>query len=147
MMDEYDLTVQVENPVDFESLKHHKCDLSNYLLYQQLNGYFGMLNGSMYENLVKYLWVRAEIYDKHAAKLDEDEKVLIDPSLEGKTRAEMGLKEFTKTKIRSNIMGILLYPNFGPKNTSSILLFLHFELSLINYIFLCILFQYYLQNS
>jgi hypothetical protein len=46
--------------------------------------------------------------------------------------------------------GEVLYPNFGPKNTSSIPLFLHFksfELSLINYIFLCILFQYYLQNS
>jgi hypothetical protein len=44
----------------------------------------------------------------------------------------------------------VLYPNFGPKNTNSILLFLHFkpfDMSLINCIFLCILFQYYLQNS
>ena len=64
------------------------------------------MNGPTYENFVKYLWVRAEIYDKYAAKLEEDEKVLIDPSLEGKTRAEMGLKEFTRTEIRSNIMGI-----------------------------------------
>jgi len=46
-----------------------------------------MLNGPTYEDLIKYFWVRAEIYNKHAAKLEEDEKVLIDPSLEGKTRA------------------------------------------------------------
>jgi hypothetical protein len=51
---EDELVVQVENPVDFVSLKHHNVDLSNYLLYQQLDGYFGMLNGPTYENLVKY---------------------------------------------------------------------------------------------
>jgi hypothetical protein len=65
-----------------------------------------MLNGPTYENLEKYFWVMAEIYDKHVTRLEEDEKVLIDPSLDGKTRAEMGLKEFTRTKIHSNIMGI-----------------------------------------
>jgi len=31
---------------------------------------------------------------------------LLDPSLKGKTRAEMGLKEFTRTEIHSNLMGI-----------------------------------------
>jgi len=51
---EDELDVQVENPIDFESLKHHKVDLSNYILYQQLDGYFGMLNGPTYEELVKY---------------------------------------------------------------------------------------------
>ena len=58
---EDELVFQVENPVDFESLKHHKVDLSNYLLHQQLDGYFGMLNGPAFEELVKYFWVRAEI--------------------------------------------------------------------------------------
>jgi len=57
---EDELVVQVENLVDFVSLKHHECDLSNYLLYQELDGYFGMLNGPTYENLVNYLWVRAK---------------------------------------------------------------------------------------
>jgi hypothetical protein len=52
--------------------------------------------------------VRAEIYDKDAAKLEEQEKVLIDPNLEGKTRAEMGLKKFTRTEIRSTVMGITI---------------------------------------
>ena len=61
--------------------------MTSYLKYQDLNGYFNMLNGPTYEDLIKYFWVRAEIYNKHAAKLEEDEKVLIDPSLEGKTRA------------------------------------------------------------
>jgi len=31
---------------------------------------------------------------------------LIDPSLEGKTKVEIGLKEFTRTEICSTIMGI-----------------------------------------
>jgi len=48
-----------------------------------------MLNGPTYEFLVKYFSVRAKIYCKHASKLEEDEKVLIEPSLKGKTREEM----------------------------------------------------------
>jgi len=51
---EDDLVVQVESPVDFQSLKHHLVDLSNYLLYQDLDSYFGVLNGPTFEELVKY---------------------------------------------------------------------------------------------
>jgi len=65
-----------------------------------------MLNGPSYLNLVKHFWVRAEIYDGHTAKMEEHEKVLIDPTLEGKTREQLGLKPFTCTEIRSSIMGI-----------------------------------------
>jgi len=50
--------------------------------------------------------VRAKIYDSHVAKMEEYEKVLIDPSLEGKTRKQLGLKPFICTEIRSNIIGI-----------------------------------------
>jgi len=32
--------------------------------------------------------------------------VLLNPDLKGKSRAEMGLKEFKRTKIGSNVMGI-----------------------------------------
>jgi len=96
-LEEGDLTVQVENPVDFISLTHHDCNLTNYLKNQDLGGYFNMLNGPSYENLVRYFWVTAEIYDKHAARLEEHDKVLIDPSLRGKTREELGLKPFTRT--------------------------------------------------
>jgi len=64
---EDELIVQVESPVDFSSLTHHKVDLSSYLLHQDLKTYFLMLNGPTYEELVKYFWVRAEVYDKKAA--------------------------------------------------------------------------------
>jgi len=40
-----------------------------------LDGYFGILNGPAYEELVKYFWVRVEIYDKDAAKLEEEHKI------------------------------------------------------------------------
>jgi len=30
--------------------------------------YFGVLNGPTYEELVKYFWVRSEVYDRKAAK-------------------------------------------------------------------------------
>jgi len=94
---EDELIVQVESPVDFASLTHHGVDLSNYLLHQDLDIYFCMLNGPTYEDLVKYFWIRAEFYDQEAAKLEEIEKVNSDPSLKGKSRAEIGLKEFTGT--------------------------------------------------
>lgn len=105
-LEEDDLFVQVENPVDFISLKVYGVDLSDYLLVQDLDGYFGMLNGPTYEYLVKYFWVRAEIYDKFAAKQEENEKVLLDPNMKGKTREDKGFKPFTRTEIRSNLMGI-----------------------------------------
>ena len=57
-------------------------------------GYFNMLNGPIYENLVRHFWVRVHVYDKKAAKLEETEKILIDPTLEGKSREEMGLEPF-----------------------------------------------------
>jgi len=46
------------------------------------------------------------VYDKEAAKLEEIKKINGDPSLKGKSRAEMGLEEFTRTEIRSAVMGI-----------------------------------------
>jgi len=67
-----------------------------------------MLDGPSYENLVKYFWVRAEIYDKYAAKAEEDHMVLLNLDLKGKSMAEMGLKEFKRTEIGSNVMGILV---------------------------------------
>jgi len=67
-----------------------------------------MLNGPTYENLVRYFWVKAEIYDKHTARMEEHEKVLIDPRFGGKTREELGLKPFPVTEICLNIMGILV---------------------------------------
>jgi len=105
-LEECELTVQLENPVDFKSLAHHGCELRNYYQTQDLDDYFFMLNGPSYENLVKHFWVRGEVFDCHAARMEEHEKVLIDPTLGGKTREELGLKPFTCTEIRSSVMGI-----------------------------------------
>jgi len=46
------------------------------------------------------------VYDRKVAQLKMDEKELIDPTLTGKCREEMGLEPFTCTEIRSSIMGI-----------------------------------------
>jgi hypothetical protein len=85
-LEEWELNVQVENPVDFTSLAHHGCNIRKYYEAQDLINYFDMLNGPTYMNLIRHFWVRAHVYDHQAAKLEEQEKVLIDPTLEGKTR-------------------------------------------------------------
>jgi len=53
-LEEGHLTVQVENPVDFVSLTRRDCDVTSYLRYKDLLGYFTMLDGPTYENLVRY---------------------------------------------------------------------------------------------
>jgi len=105
-LEEWELIVQVENPVDFLSLAHHGCDLRGIYQAQDLMDYFGMLNGPTYLTLVRHFWVRAQLYDQKASKLEMDEKVLIDPSLEGKTREEIGLEPFRCEEIRSSVLGI-----------------------------------------
>jgi len=108
-LEEWDLKIQTENPVDFASLAHHGCDIRSYYEAQDLMEYVNMLNGPTYKTLVRHFWVRAHIYDRNAAKLEETEKVLIDPSMEGKTREEMGLEPFRCTEIRSSIMVIPVF--------------------------------------
>ena len=71
-LEEWDLTVQVERPIDFASLIHHGCEIVEFYEAQDLGSYFSMLNGPTYESLVKHLWVRASVYDKQVAKLEED---------------------------------------------------------------------------
>jgi len=63
-LEEWDLNVQVENPVDFVSLAHHGCDIKKYYEAQGLINYFDMLNGPSYMNLVRHFWVRAQVYDR-----------------------------------------------------------------------------------
>jgi len=101
--------VQVERPVDFMSLSNNGCNIVDYYEAQELDPYFSMRNGPTYESLVKHFWVRASIYDKHAAKLDKQHKVLLNPSLEGKSREDMGLEPFVNTEIRSSIMGVPIF--------------------------------------
>ena len=108
-LEEWELTVQVENPVDFTSLSYHGCNIKEYYEVQDLISYFDMSNGPTYMNLIRHFWVGAHVYDRKVAQLEMDEKVLIDPTLAGKSREEMGLKPFTCTEIRSSIMGIPVF--------------------------------------
>jgi len=105
-LEEWELNVQVENPLHLLSLAHHGCDLRSIYQAQDLTDYFDMLNGRTCLTLVRHFWLRAQIYDLKASKLEMDEKILIDPSLEGKTCEEMGLEPFRHEEIRSRIMGI-----------------------------------------
>jgi len=98
--------VQVESPVDFTSLKRNGMNLESLMEAQQMTGYFRMLNGPTYVNLVKDFWVRAEVYDQEAAILEETQAVARDPSLKGKSRKEMGLEPHKGMEIRLAVMGI-----------------------------------------
>jgi len=100
------LEVQIESPVDFPSLNRNEMLLESLISAQELFPYFCMLNGPTYVELVKHFWVRAEIYDLKASQMEMEEKILIDPSLQGKTREEMGLEPFRQEEIRSSIMGL-----------------------------------------
>jgi len=60
-LEEWDLNVQVENPVDFTSLAHHGYDIKKFYEAQDLRNYFDMLNGPTYMNLVRHFWVRAQV--------------------------------------------------------------------------------------
>ncbi|PNX56791.1 NBS-containing resistance-like protein, partial [Trifolium pratense] len=52
--------------------------------------------------------MKARVFTKFEAKQEELAAIERDPSLNGKTRKEMGLLEFTGTQIRSNVCGINL---------------------------------------
>ena len=56
--------------------------------------------------MVKDFWARAEVYDLEATLTEEDDMVIRNPTLSGKTRDEMGLKSFIQSEIRSFVMGI-----------------------------------------
>jgi len=98
--------VQIESPVDFTSLKRNRKDMEALISAQQMFGYFRMLNGPTYVNLVKDFWVRAEVYDQEAAILEERQAMARDPSLKRKSRKEMGLEPFRRLEIRLVVMGI-----------------------------------------
>ncbi|CAJ2648425.1 unnamed protein product [Trifolium pratense] len=67
-----------------------------------------MLNGLVYPNLLKHLWMKAHVFTKYEATLEDKRAIAKDHSLMGKTRAEMGLMDFSETQIRSNICGLNL---------------------------------------
>jgi len=100
--------VQSESPMDFASLRRNGMNLESLISVQEMFPYFDMLNEPTYVTLVKDFWARAEIYDLEAALTEEDDTVIRNPTLRGKTREDMGLKSFTQTEIRHQH---LTYPN------------------------------------
>jgi hypothetical protein len=71
-LEEWDLLIQTENPVDFDSLAFHGCDIRSYYEKEDLMSYFNMLNGPTYTALVRHFWVRASVYDKAASEAEEN---------------------------------------------------------------------------
>lgn len=65
-----------------------------------------MLKCPTYPYLVKDFWVRVEVSDELATSMEENQMVLKDKSLKGKSRKEMGLKEFEEVEIKSVVMGV-----------------------------------------
>ena len=61
------LIVQIESPVDLASLKRNNVDMEAFISAQKMAGYFQMLNGPTYVNLVKEFWTRAEVFDVKSA--------------------------------------------------------------------------------
>jgi len=53
-LEEWDLTVQVESPMDFTSLSYHGCNIKEYYEAHDFISYFNMLNGPTYINLIRH---------------------------------------------------------------------------------------------
>ncbi|KAK2374420.1 hypothetical protein QL285_075384 [Trifolium repens] len=92
--------------VDFESLKANGIDIKDLFYDQQWQNYFEMLNGFIYYDIVRNFWNKASAYDQTAAKEEVRKMIEKNESLKGKTRAQMGLRSFRGTEIRSNLVGI-----------------------------------------
>jgi len=100
VMDKKELTLLIESAVDFESTKRNGIDVLPYIGTKDLDCYFEMLHGPTYRELVKDFWIRAEVYDRDVAELEERQKVAKNSRLKGNTREEMGLPEFKEVEVR-----------------------------------------------
>ncbi|KAK2402347.1 hypothetical protein QL285_051875 [Trifolium repens] len=95
-----------EKFVDFESLKANGIDVQSLFFDQQWKNYFEMLNGFVYNDIVKYFWQKATVFDRACADEEVRKIVAKNKSLQGKTRQQLGLKPYRGKEIRSNILGI-----------------------------------------
>ncbi|MCI50657.1 hypothetical protein A2U01_0071901, partial [Trifolium medium] len=69
-------------------------------------GYFDFLNGPVYTELVKDFWKKCDIFTQENADREYENKVVEDlENNRGKSRIELGLREFTETEIRSGCTG------------------------------------------
>ncbi|MCI76529.1 60S ribosomal protein L24, partial [Trifolium medium] len=56
--------------------------------------------------MVKEFWMKAQVFDEVAARMEEEEAIRNDPFLKGKSREEMGLDPFSGTVIKSVLAGL-----------------------------------------
>ncbi|PNX89862.1 hypothetical protein L195_g045984, partial [Trifolium pratense] len=100
------LELIIEQPVDFESLKANGYDVKKYFENQYWMNFFDILNGPVYTELVKDFWPRCEVVEKEDAEREYKLKVAENPKVnKGKSRSELGLRDFTETEIRSGVSG------------------------------------------
>ncbi|MCI05493.1 hypothetical protein A2U01_0026546 [Trifolium medium] len=90
------LDLVLEQPVDFESLRANCFDVKKLFQDQGWLGYFDILNGPVYTQLVKDFWKRCDVITQEEADREYNNKVAEDPkNNKGKSRTELGLREFT----------------------------------------------------
>ncbi|MCI55717.1 cullin-like protein, partial [Trifolium medium] len=68
------LKLRPEKMVDFESLKINDLDFEELFAVQGWNRYFEMLNGPIYTGMVKEFWMKARVFDRIAAKMEEEKR-------------------------------------------------------------------------
>ncbi|MCI37646.1 hypothetical protein A2U01_0058870, partial [Trifolium medium] len=101
-----DFDLVIEQAVDFEALKVNEFDVEHFFTNQGWSQFFDSLNGPVYPILVKDFWPRCEIFDKVEADREYALKVAEDVvNNKGKSREQLGLKEFKETEIRSCVSG------------------------------------------
>src|SRR4030066_1450477 len=107
-VEKHQLTLNIESNVDFDSLAFNseEYDVKHYFVHQNWMKYFEILNGPTYGELVKHLWVRAEVFDEEAAELERQQHICEDKSKMGMTREQLGLPKFTHPYIQVNLLGM-----------------------------------------
>ena len=109
---EDELEIIQDSVIDFQSLAitEEDADFNVLPLFeaQGWTNYFKMLNGPVYNSLVKHFWLRAEVFDEKSAHEELEQHYIEDESRRGKTRKQLGLPEFKGTEIRSSLCGVKL---------------------------------------
>ena len=98
---EDELEIIQDSVADFQSLANTEgyTDFNVLPLFeaQGWTNYFKMLNGPIYNSLVKHFWLRAEVFDVKAAHEELEQYYIEDESRRAKTRKQVGLPEFKGT--------------------------------------------------
>ncbi|MCH80540.1 hypothetical protein A2U01_0001310 [Trifolium medium] len=102
--EKFDLVL--EQPVDFESLRANGYDVKSYFEEQGWMEFFDVINGPVYHIPVKDFWPKCDIITQNEADQEYNNKVAEDPGKnKGKSRKDLGLREFIEIEIRSSVSG------------------------------------------